>query len=116
MGGHVTALGAVEPSLKAGLYANQYEYMTYALYNQPLPTFVAGAFAQVTVKGKPQLQPPTRTAFGPNILGFVMYNSNFTPTCAQVTNERLLLTEAPWDGAYNTVQITPGKYCPPGTG
>jgi len=109
-------LASVDPSLKAGLYANQYEYMTYQLYNQPLPSFIAGAFAQVVVKHRKQLQPPTRTAFGPNIFGYVMYNANFTPSCAQVTNERLLLTEAPWNGAYNTVQIAPGKYCPPGDG
>jgi hypothetical protein len=44
-----------------------------------------------------------------------MYNA-FNPTCAQVTQERLLLSAPPWDGAYNTVQITPGRYCPPGTG
>jgi hypothetical protein len=106
-------LASVDPSLKAGVYANQYEYMTYELYKQPLPAFVAGAFAQVTVKGKPQLQVPRRTAFGSNIRGFVMFNS-FSPTCAQVTNERLLLTAPPWRGDYNTVQIPPGKYCPPG--
>jgi hypothetical protein len=108
-------LTSIDPALRAGVYANQYEYMTYKLYNQPLPSFIAGAFSQVTVKGQKQLQPPKRTAFGANILGFVMYNA-FNPTCVQVTQERLLLSAAPWNGAYNTVQITPGRYCPPGTG
>jgi hypothetical protein len=112
LNGWHNGLHAVDPTLKAGLYANQAEYMTYALYGQPLPTFVAGAF-QINSKG--QLQVPTRFAFGPNILGFVMFNDG-SPTCAQVANEALLLTEPPWEGDYNTVQITPGKYCPPGTG
>jgi hypothetical protein len=116
LNGWRSGLASVDPSLKAGLYANQYEYMAYALYNQPLPTFIAGAFAQVTVGGKRQLEAPTRTAFGPNIFGFIMYNSGFVPSCAEVTNERLLLTQAPWNGAYNTIQITPGRYCPPGPG
>lgn len=106
-------LASVDPSLKAGLYANQYEYMTYKLYDQPLPTFVAGAFSEQRVSGKEVLQAPTRTAFGPNILGFIMYN-DFTPTCTEVTNERLIVTEPPWDGDFNTVQMPPGKYCPPG--
>ena len=44
-----------------------------------------------------------------------MYNT-FSPTCAQVTNERLLLGEAPWSGDYNTIQIPAKQYCPPGTG
>ena len=60
--------------------------MTYKLFDQPLPTFIAGAFAQ-KAKGTEGARPPTRTAFGPNILGFVMYNT-FAPTCAQVDNER----------------------------
>ena len=58
---------------------------------------------------------PTRFAFGPNIFGFIMYNT-FSPTCAQVTNERLLLGEPPWSGDYNTIQIPAKQYCPPGTG
>lgn len=106
-------IASVDASLKAALYANQYEYMTYHLYGQPLPTFIAGAFSETTVKGKVVLVPPSRTAFGPNILGFVLFN-DFSPTCAQVTDERLLLAEPPWQGAYNTLQIAPGKYCPPG--
>lgn len=113
LAGWRAGIASVDPTLKAALYANQYEYMTYKLYGQPLPTFIAGAFAQQTVKGKTELVAPTRTAFGSNILGFVMFNT-FTPSCAQVTDERLLLTEAPWDGSYNTVQTTPGSYCPPG--
>ena len=90
----------VDPALKPALYANQYEYMAYRLYNQPLPTFIAGVFDQQVVKGHKVLVPPARTAFGPNIRGFVMYN-DFNPTCTQVTNERLVLTRAPWSGAYN---------------
>ena len=43
-----------------------------------------------------------------------MYNSNFTPTCTEVNDERQLLTEAPWNGDYNTIQVTAGSYCPPG--
>ena len=113
LNGWRVGLASVDPSLKAGVYANQYEYMTYQLYDQPLPSFLAGAFSQTTVKGNKQLVVPTRTAFGANILGFIMYNS-FTPTCAQVNDERLLLTAAPWNGDYNTIQMPPGKYCPPG--
>jgi len=108
-----TGIASVDPSLKAALYANQYEYMTYHLSGQPLPTFIAGAFSETTVHGRSQLVVPSRTAFGPNILGFAMFNS-FVPTCAQVTDERLLLGAAPWGGAYNTIQVPPGKYCPPG--
>ena len=113
LAGWRNGLDSVDPSLKAGLYANQYEYMTYKLYAQPLPTFVAGAFTEQVVAGKEQLVAPSRSAYGPNIRGFVMYNT-FNPTCTQVTNERLLLTGPPWDGDFNTVQITPGRYCPPG--
>lgn len=107
-------LAAVDATIKAAVYADQYEYMTYQLYDQPLPVFIAGAFAEQTVGGKPQLVPPTRTAFGSNILGFVIFNENFTPSCAQLDDEAQLLTEPPWDGDYNTVQTTPGDYCSPG--
>ena len=113
LAGWHAGIASVDPSLKAGLYANQYEYMAYRLYNQPLPTFIAGAFAQKLVKGKKVFVVPSRTAFGANIRGFVMYNT-FNPTCTQVANERLFLTQAPWNGAYNTVQTPPGTYCPPG--
>ena len=113
LAGWRAGIASVDPSLKAALYANQYEYMRYHLYNQPLPTFIAGSFAERLVKGKKSLVPPARTAFGPNIRGFVVFNQ-FEPTCTQVTNERLILTQTPWDGAYNTVQIPPGAYCPPG--
>ena len=58
---------------------------------------------------------PTRFAFGPNIFGFIMFNT-FSPTCAQVNNERQLLSAAPWYGAYNTIQVPPKEYCPPGSG
>jgi hypothetical protein len=109
LNGWRSGLASVDASLKAGLYANQSEYMTYKLYNQPLPTFIAGAFSG----SRQQLVAPTRFAFGPNIFGFIMFNT-FDPTCAQVNNERLLLTEAPWSGNYNTVQITAKDYCPPG--
>jgi hypothetical protein len=107
-------IASVDPALKAGLYANQYEYETYRLAGQPLPTFIAGAFAQAVVKGVKQLVVPTRTAFGSNIRGYVMYNT-FNPTCSQVNNERLLLAGSPWNGAYNTVQTPAGTYCPPGS-
>ncbi|HEY8080886.1 MAG TPA: hypothetical protein VIE15_02270 [Acidimicrobiales bacterium] len=113
LAGWRAGIASVDPSLRAGLYANQYEYMTYRLYNQPLPSFIAGSFAEQIIKGKRTLVAPSRTAFGPNIRGFVMFNQ-FAPTCTEVTNERLILTEAPWNGAYNTVQIQPGSYCPPG--
>jgi hypothetical protein len=114
LAGWKAGLHSVDPSLKAALYANQYEYMTYKLFSQPLPTFIAGAFAEQVVNKKLQLEVPTRTAFGSNIRGFVMYNSNFMPTCTQVNDERQLLTEAPWNGDYNTIQVPAGSYCPPG--
>ncbi|HUD69129.1 MAG TPA: hypothetical protein VMQ40_02710 [Acidimicrobiales bacterium] len=104
-------MASVDPSLKAAFYATQHEYMTYRLFNLALPAFIAGSFSKPPGK---QLVAPTRTAFGPNIRGFVMYNSGFTPSCVEVTNERLLLTEAPWDGNYNTIQMPPRRYCPPG--
>jgi hypothetical protein len=109
LNGWRAGLASVDTSLKAGLYANQYEYMTYKLYDEPLPVFIAGAFSGSQQK----LVVPTRFAFGPNIFGFIMFNT-FSPTCAQVTNERLLLTEPPWSGDYNTIQIPAKEYCPPG--
>jgi hypothetical protein len=114
LAGWKTGLDSIDPSLKAALYANQYEYMTYRLFNQPLPTFIAGAFAEQKSGKTKVLVAPTRSAYGPNIRGFVMFNSNFTPTCTQVNDERQLLTGAPWFGDYNTIQVTPGTYCPPG--
>ena len=102
LNGWHAGLDSVDPSLKAGLYANQYEYMTYKLYDQPLPTFIAGAFAEHVDARSSSCRRASRS--GPNISGFIMFNT-FTPTCAQVNNERLLLTEPPWDGDYNTVQI-----------
>lgn len=107
-------LDAIDPTIKAAVYADQYEYTTYELGSQSLPVFIAGAFAQQDVAGHEQLVVPTRTAFGANILGFVMFNENFTPSCAQLDDEAQLLTEPPWDGDYNTVQTTPGDYCSPG--
>jgi len=106
-------IAAVDTSLKAGFYATQFEYMAYRLNNLPMPAFIAGSFAQQVVAGKRQVVAPTRTAYGANIRGFVMYNT-FSPSCVEVTNERLILTEAPWNGNYNTIQIPPRRYCPPG--
>jgi hypothetical protein len=104
-------IASIDASLKAAFYANQYEYMTYRLFNLSLPAFVSGSFSKQPGK---QLVPPSRTAFGPNIRGFIMDNEGFAPTCVEVTNERLLLTEAPWNGDYNTIQLPPRHYCPPG--
>lgn len=112
--GWKAGMAAVDATLRAAVYVDQYEYTTYGIYNQPLPVFIAGAFAEQTVGGRQQLEPPTRSAFGANILGFVMFNENFTPSCAQLDNEAQLLSQAPWNGNYNTVQTTPGAYCSPG--
>jgi hypothetical protein len=109
LNGWRAGLASVDPSLRAALYANQGEYMTYKLYGQPLPVFMAAAFGG----NQKRLVPPTRFAFGPNILGFSVFNT-FAPTCAQVNNERLLLTEPPFNGDYNTIQIPAKEYCPPG--
>ena len=88
--------------------------MTYELYGQPLPTFDRGG-----VRAARGRQARARGAhahhLGPNIRGFIMYNS-FSPSCTEVTNERLILTAPPWDGDFNTVQLPPGRYCPPGAG
>ena len=95
-------LAAVDGTLRPAFYASQYEYVTYQLYNLPLAAFVAGSFSKPP--GAKQIVAPKRSAFGPNIRGFVMSNEGFTPTCVEVQNERLLLTAAPWNGEYNTVQ------------
>jgi hypothetical protein len=111
--GWSAGIASVDPTLRAALYADQYQYTTYQLAGLPLPVFVAGAFAEQGSKGHVQLIVPARSAFGSNIRGFVMFNENFTPSCAQLDNEQQLLTEAPWDGDYNTVQTTAGHYCGP---
>lgn len=111
LNGWHNGLASIDSSLRGAFYANQHEYMTYRLYNLSLPAFVSGSFSKQPGK---QLVPPARSAFGPNIRGFIMYNEGFTPTCVEVTNERLLLTEAPWNGDYNTIQLPPRHYCAPG--
>jgi hypothetical protein len=113
LSGWSAGIASVDPTLKPALYADQYQFTAYKLAALPLPVFIAGAFAEQGSKGHQQLVVPARSAFGPNIRGFVMFNENFTPSCAQLDNEQQLLTEAPWDGDYNTVQTTAGHYCAP---
>jgi len=95
--GWAQGIASVDPSLKAGFYADQYEYNTFDLAAIQLPAFVALAFPS------PQniLQPPTT-----NVAGFVAFGA----TCPAAAEEQTLATP-PWGGTYNTLQFTGSQYC-----
>lgn len=97
--GWAQGIAAVDPSLQAAFYADQYEYNTFDLAAIQLPAFVALAFPS------PQyiLNPPTT-----NVAGFVAFGA----TCP-ASSEEQTLENAPWGGTYNTLQFSGSQYCAP---
>jgi len=98
-------IASVDPSLNAGLYANQSEYRNYNLAAQPLPVFEAVAFGgsgPTTISG----------ASGSNIRGYIAFSAVCTPT-STLASEMSTLLNPPWSGQFNTLQFNASTYCPP---
>ena len=96
--GWSNGLASVDPSLRAGFYADQNEINTFDLSSVQLPDFVAVAFPN------PQnvLQSST------NVAGFIAFGA----TCPAAAEESTL--EGPgWNGSYNTLQFSGSDYCGP---
>jgi hypothetical protein len=105
LSGWSQGIASVDPSLNAGVYANQSEYRNYALANQPLPVFEALAFGgngPVIVAG----------ASGSNIRGYIAFSAVCTPASTLAT-EVSTLENPPWSGQFNTLQFNASTYCPP---
>ena len=107
--GWADGLASVDPTLNAGVYANQSEYRNYGLASNPLPFFEAIAFG----KGGPVA---LAGAQGSNVRGYIA----FSATCKPITNQPLTLAQQiatlrnpPWSGRFNTLQFNAGVYCPP---
>ena len=105
LSGWATGLTNVDPTLHAGVYAEQSQYKNYGLANSSLPVFEAIAFGgggPVRVAGSD----------GPNILGYIAFNGTCTPTSTLRAQEQTLLNP-PWAGRFNTLQFNAGVYCAP---
>jgi hypothetical protein len=105
LSGWSQGIASVDPSLNAGVYANQSEYRNYDLANQPLPVFEALAFGgngPVIVAG----------ASGSNIRGYIAFSAVCTPASTLAT-EVSTLENPPWSGQFNTLQFNASTYCPP---
>ncbi len=99
IGGWTDGLTSIDPGLHAAFYADQYEYNTFDLAAIQIPAFVALAFpSPVDVLTNP----------GANIAGFIAFGA----TCPAGSEEQTL-ANAPWNGAYNTLQFTGNGYCGP---
>jgi hypothetical protein len=103
--GWAQGITSVDPSLNAGLYANQSEYRNYNLAAQPLPIFEAVAFSgngPTSITG----------ASGSNIRGYIAFSAVCNPTSTLAT-EISTLKNPPWSGQFNTLQFSSSTYCPP---
>jgi hypothetical protein len=105
LSGWAQGLASVDPSLNAGLYANQSEYRNYNLAAQPLPVFEAVAFGG----GGPAV---IAGASGSNIRGFIAFSAVCSPTSTLAT-EMSTLENPPWSGQFNTLQFNASTYCAP---
>jgi hypothetical protein len=95
--GWADGIASIDTSLHAGFYADQSEYNSFDLASIQLPAFVAVAFPG----------PVDILHASSNVAGFIAFGA----TCP-ATSEEQLLTGAPWNGAYNTLQFA-GTYCGP---
>jgi hypothetical protein len=105
LSGWAQGIASVDPSLNAGVYANQSEYRNYDLASQPLPVFEAVAFSgngPVVVAG----------ASGANIRGYIAFSAVCTPT-STLASEMSTLVNPPWSGQFNTLQFGANTYCAP---
>jgi hypothetical protein len=105
LSGWSQGIASVDPSLNAGVYANQSEYRNYNLASQPLPVFEALAFGgngPVAVAG----------ATGSNVRGYIAFSAVCTPTTT-LAAEVSTLENPPWSGQFNTLQFNASTYCPP---
>ena len=105
LSGWQQGLNSVDPSLNAGVYANQSEYRNYQLSTSPLPVFEAVAFSN----GGPV---PVAGASGSNVRGFIAFSAVCSPAGALASEESTLLGP-PWGGQFNTLQFNAGVYCAP---
>jgi hypothetical protein len=103
--GWAQGIASVDPSLNAGLYANQSEYRNYNLAAQPLPVFEAVAFSG----GGPTV---ISGASGSNIRGYIAFSAVCSPTSTLAT-EMSTLVSPPWSGQFNTLQFGANSYCAP---
>ena len=98
---------------RPALYANQYEYMTYKLYDQPLPDVRRRRVLQ-GVSGK-KLVAPARFAFGPNICR--LHHVQHVPPDLHPGDERAAAAHRA--AVERRLQHGPDparQYCPPGPG
>ena len=103
--GWTQGIASIDPSLNAGLYANQSEYRNYNLAAQPLPVFEAVAFSG----GGPTA---ITGASGSNIRGYIAFSAVCNPPSTLAT-EMSTLVNPPWSGQFNTLQFNSNSYCPP---
>ena len=103
--GWTQGIASIDPSLNAGLYANQSEYRNYNLAAQPLPVFEAVAFSG----GGPTA---ITGASGSNIRGYIGFSAVCNPPSTLAT-EMSTLVNPPWSGQFNTLQFNSNSYCPP---
>jgi hypothetical protein len=96
-------MAAVDPSLRAAVYADESEYHSASLGALAMPVFMAIAWVPPSSP-----QPIAHTG---NVLGYIEWGNN----CSSGTFQKQLsmLVHPPWNGFYNTIQLDPGLYCKP---
>jgi hypothetical protein len=103
--GWAKGIASIDPSLNAGVYANQSEYRNYNLAAQPLPVFEAVAFGG----GGPMI---VDGASGSNVRGYIAFSAVCNPT-STLASEMSTLVNPPWSGQFNTLQFKASTYCAP---
>jgi len=106
-------LDAADPSLQAGVYADQAEYTGYQLASSPLPAFIAVAFGNAS---STTLIDPVRLpgVNGGNIKGFIAFFALSAPVSPTIECDNRLHAQqllASWGAPENTLQFDPGVSC-----
>jgi hypothetical protein len=94
-------IASVDPTLNAGLYADEYQYKAFGLSSTAMPIFLAIAW-------EPNGASPFPISHSSNVLGYIEFGNLCDSTEA---TQAKMFSDASWNGNYNTMQFT--GYCTP---
>lgn len=106
MAGWAAGLASVDPSLHAGIYTDESEYLEGDLATSSMPVFLAIAWGT----GASAPVPITHSS---NVLGFIEFGN--VCKSGEVQRQLDMFDAPPWNGRYDTVQFNPPGYCTPHT-
>ena len=92
------SVSSVDPSLNAAIYTEESQYAAAGIANTSMPVFMAiawgnGGYATVPI------------AHSSNVLGFIEFGN--VCSSGQVQRQLDMFKSSPWNGRYNTVQLSP---------